>query len=104
MRAIIDGKRYDTETATLVAGIDGAGCSRSDFRWEDTGIYVTKNDNWFLAGEGGPRTRWARSVGDGTSGGSGLRPISPSTARKLLEGLGQSEALETYFGSEIEDA
>jgi hypothetical protein len=103
MKAIIDGKRYDTDTATLVAGISGGDGPR-DFRWEDTGIYVTPKGNWFLSGEGGPLTRWARPCGSGSSGGSGIEAIDRDQARHYLEGLGETAAIEEYFADEIEDA
>jgi hypothetical protein len=56
MRQIIDCKRYDTETATLIGEADSlhAGASStSDFNYWEAGLYRTPRGNYFLAGEGG---------------------------------------------------
>ena len=63
MKRIIDGKRYNTETATEICDVSAPGFYRGDFRYEDTQLYCTPRGGWFLAGEGGPMSRWARSVG-----------------------------------------
>ena len=103
MKAIISGKRYNTETATLVAD-DSAG-SRSDFRYYSEGLYKTPLDNWFIAGEGGAMSRWAQSCfGGGRVGGSGIKPLTPDEAREWLENAGEDEAIEEHFGAVIEDA
>ena len=98
MIRIVNGKRYNTETAEHLCNISCGGYSRSDFAYDDTDLYVTKNGNFFIAGEGGPRSRWARSVGNsGHSGGSGLRPLDKDDARALLEQYGSSEQVEAHF-------
>jgi hypothetical protein len=105
MKAIIDGKRYDTETATEICDVSPRGFYRGDFRYEDTQLYRTPRGNWFLAGEGGPMSRWARSVGlNGYSSGRGLRPLDADEARALLEQHRRTDDIEQYFASEIEDA
>jgi hypothetical protein len=104
MQRVIDGKRYNTETATLVCGID-TGESRSDFRWEDTALYVTTRGAWFLAGEGHALSRWARAIPGGGSGpGEGIEPVDANHARGLLERHGRPSDIEKYFGDEITDA
>lgn len=106
MKAIIDGKRYNTDTATRVCDCSPAGFYRSDFRWEDTNLYRTPKGNWFLAGKGNALSRWATSYGQSGHGpGSGIRPVSASEARELLERHGGDwDDIEEYFGSELEDA
>jgi len=103
MRKIMDGKRYDTETAEFVVQLH-CPYYGNDFKAHDTGLYRTKRGNWFVAGSGGPLTQWARQVGNGYSGGSGLRPLEIAEARDLLEQHGTPEQVEQYFGAEIEDA
>ena len=104
MKKIIDGKRYDTATALEVASASSS-CGRGDFRsWEET-LYRTPNGNWFVAGEGGPMTKYGRPDGGGmTTGGKGLFPLYPDEAREWLEEEGETKALETYFADGIEDA
>jgi hypothetical protein len=59
----------------------------------------------FLAGEGGPLSRWAEPVGlNGSTGGSGIRPLDADEARSFLERFGSAEDVEQYFATEIEDA
>ena len=106
MKAIVGGKRYNTETATRVCDCSPRGFYRGDHQWEDTGLYRTPKGNWFLAGEGGPRSRWARPLGqNGYSEGSGIRPVDAATARELLERHDCDwDDVEEYFGAELEDA
>lgn len=104
MKQIINGKRYDTETATLVADISPDGYSRGDFKYEETALYRTARGNWFLAGKGGPLSRWARSSGQsGSCSGSGVHAITADDARTLLEIHREAAKLEEYFSDVIED-
>jgi hypothetical protein len=103
MIRIVNGKRYNTETAELLCNISRGGYSRSDFAYDDTDLYVTKNGNFFIAGEGGARSRWSQTVGQNQwTGGSGLRPIDKADARTLLEQYGSVEQIEIHFP--VEDA
>ena len=102
MRKIVNGKKYDTDTATCVCDISPNGYSQSDFRWEDTYLYRTKNGNWFIAGEGGPMTRWMHQVGNSYCYGEGLKPVEADYARELLEQFGSAEKMEKYF--QVEEA
>ncbi len=105
MLRIINGKRYNTETAIDVLALELPRVdSRSDFRWEDTEMYLTKKGQWFLAGQGNAMSRWARQSGSNTYGpGSGIQLISPDEARSILEDHGQTELIEQYFGGSISD-
>jgi hypothetical protein len=100
MKIIIDGKRYDTETATKVDSITNV-YNHGDGFYEDTQIYRTKSGNWFLAGRGGGASRWSTSTG---SDGSGIRPIDAAEAQKFLEREGNVAAIEKYFQDCVKDA
>lgn len=105
MRKIINGKRYNTETATEICDCSPSGYYYGDFRYEDTKLYRTKRGNWFLAGNGGALSRWSRPMGqNGSVGGSGIEPLDTDEARSYLEKYGESEDIEKYFGAVIEDA
>jgi hypothetical protein len=109
MLKIINGKRYNTETAIDVLALDcNAGMwvveSRSDFRWEDTELYLTKNGQWFLSGHGNALSRWGKDYGSTRGPGSGIMPISPEEAQAILEEHGQTELIERYFPDKISDA
>src|SRR4029077_11936791 len=96
MLKVIDGKRYNTETAKEVLAIDNP-YPRSDFKYEDTSLYLTKNGAWFLAGEGHAMSRWAHYNGNMYGPGSGIEPITPQQAQAILEQHGQTKLLEQYF-------
>ena len=103
MKAIIGGKRYDTETATAVASAEYSS-GRDFYHWSET-LYRTKNGRWFLDGEGGPLSQYAVTIGQNQwSGGAKITTLSEQEARKWLERYGQADALEQYFASQIEEA
>jgi hypothetical protein len=97
MKQVIDGKTYNTETATKLAHENG-GYSTSDFKHWDETLYRTKNGAYFLAGYGGPMTRWAvPACGGGSTGSTGIRAISEQDAREWVERYANDE-YEAIFG------
>jgi hypothetical protein len=103
MKQIINGKRYDTASAVRIAGWDN-GYGQGDFRWCSEELYKTKTGAYFIAGEGGAMSRYARPCGDMTGGGSGITPYTEEEAREWCEKHGLTDALETFFSASIEDA
>ena len=97
MKKVINGKRYDTETATKVA--DDSYSNYGDLGYWSEELYRTKKGNWFIAGEGGAMSRYARSVGQNeVGGGSAIIPITRGYALTWLEAHTEdSEAYEEYF-------
>ncbi len=84
MRAVIGGLRYDTTKAVEVADYSN-GLGGRDFRNVSEALYKTRSGRFFLAGEGGPMTKYARAYGDMTGGGSGIIPMTPDEARGWCE-------------------
>ena len=108
MIRVIDGKRYNTETADKIADWDN-GCYTSDFGYYDEELYRTKNGAWFLVRSGGPMTCMAVSVGSNCrTGSSDLSPMSDNDALEWLQDhSGESDAvaaIEKYFADAIQDA
>ncbi|WP_046864740.1 hypothetical protein [Microvirga massiliensis] len=104
MKKIIDGKRYDTDTATHIANYNN-GLSGSDFWWVDEDLYRTPRGNWFVHGAGGAMTRWSVSVGQNSySGGEGIIPLGSVEAREWCEEHGFVSVLETHFSDQLIDA
>jgi hypothetical protein len=103
MKKIIDGRRYDTENAELVAEFYNH-LSASDFRYLSEDLYRTPAGSWFLHGEGGAMTQYSRPDGDGWTGGSDIHPLGEEDARQWLEDHDEIEALEKYFSEKIVDA
>jgi hypothetical protein len=109
MKTIIQGVRYDTEKATLIGEADnlGAGASStSDFSYWEATLYVTpKSGRYFIAGSGGPMTRFAHTVDKNSrSGGSRLIPISRDEALEWAEQYLSTDVVEEFFGDIIKDA
>jgi hypothetical protein len=95
MKAIIDGKSYNMLTATKL-GEAASGLGNSDFKHWYEELYRTKKGAYFLAGYGGPMTRWASACqGGGWSGSKGIRVLTEQEAREWVERYenGQYEAI-----------
>lgn len=103
MKEIIGGKKYDTNTAELIAEWNN-GYYRSNFKRCEESLYRTTKGAWFVAGEGGPMSKYARPVGDMTSGGGGLTPLTDDEAYEWLENKREMELIEEYFPERIEEA
>lgn len=104
MKQIIDGKRYDTDAATYIGngGSDG-NTSVTDFRYWDANLYLTAKGRFFLAGEGGALSMFARSAGqNATRGGAGIIPLSTCEALDFCERHLHPSEYERFF--EIENA
>ncbi len=102
MTSIIDGKRYDTETATKVADWDSG--NTGDLSYTAEALYRAKNGGWFLDGEGGPQSRYAKSDGDSMGYGSSLVPLTPEKAYAWVQQHGETEAVLAYFADRVKDA
>jgi len=103
MKKIINGLRYDTEKAVKIGQADHL--YQSDFGWWDATLYRTpRSGRFFLAGEGGPMTRFSQRVGDMRGYGEGLFPMSREEALEWAEQYLEVEEIEKHFGNEVEDA
>lgn len=103
MKKIINGRRYDTDTAKEL----GYGCSRlprNDFGfWEET-LYQKRTGEYFLYGEGGPASRYSVYSGQNSwSGGDRIIPMTAEQAMKWAEEHLEVEDYERIFGEVTED-
>jgi hypothetical protein len=103
MIKIIDGKRYNTETAELIFkwtnGMVGS------FKYREKELYRTKNGNWFLYHYGGPMTDMAIPTGlNEWSGSEDIEPVDENEVFDFLQKYNGYEALEKYFPDMIQDA
>ncbi len=105
MKSIINGRRYDTDKAIEI-GHSSYNGSRTDFQWWSASLYKTpRAGRFFLAGQGGPMSRFARSVdGNGWSGGEGIIPLTDEDALAWAEQELGAETVEEHFADQIEDA
>jgi hypothetical protein len=103
MKKIIDGKRYDTNTATKIAGWDN-GLGSSDFNNCSEELYKTKSGNWFKYGEGGPMSAYSVSCGNKSwGGGSDIVPMTEDESFEFLQEH-DMDACEEHFASRLQDA
>lgn len=105
MKAIIDGKRYNTDTAKPVFDCGSpAGMSYGDFGWWGGTVYRTKGGAYFLAGEGNAASRFAERVGDAYGSGEGIQPLTEREAFALAQEHADADTVERHFGHLVEDA
>lgn len=103
MKRLINGKLYNTETATRIADWDN-GRNRSDFHVVEKYLYLTKKGNWFIEYFGGVATQFAETTGNSSSQGRGIEPITPEEAFEFLQKYNFIELAEKYFPETIEEA
>mgnify|MGYP001198088724 CR=1 FL=1 len=97
MKRIINGKKYDTDTAK---NLGSAGYSHpGDFSfWQET-LYQKKTGEFFLHGVGGAMSKYACRTGpDEWVGGEEIRPLTLEEARKWAEENLDADEYEQAFG------
>ena len=97
MKKIINGKKYDTETATKLASWDN-GIYGNDFRSCSEELYKKKTGEFFLFGEGGPMSTYSKTRGNTTSGSSEIIPLTSIEAAEWFEEKGDADDYESVFG------
>jgi hypothetical protein len=101
LKKVIEGKVYNTETADLIA--DAGYSNGGDFQYWYEELYITQKGQFFLYGEGGPMSRYGRSVGNNTtSGSSNIQLYSKEEAFQWCEENDiEADVIAEYF--EIEE-
>ncbi len=99
MKRIVNGRVYNTETAEVICDCSPSGFYGGDFRVESTTLYKSPKGTFFIAGKGGPLSRWAEPEGQsGMRSGEGLRVLDEAEARELCERHGSEEDWLAAFG------
>ncbi len=84
MKKVINGKMYNTETAKEIGRYSSG--NHGDFSRIEETLYRKKNGEFFLLGDGGPMTRYARTCEDGSIGwGEEIIPMTLVEAKKWCE-------------------
>lgn len=102
MKKIIDKKRYNTETAELIAEWSNNYYS-NDFKYCEESLYLTKKGTYFIHGSGGPMTKYAVSYGNSSSGGETIILVSKEESIEWCEQRQLHDTLEKHFTCEIEE-
>jgi hypothetical protein len=103
VKQIINGKTYNTETATRICSLP---CSEypGDFSYHDTDLYRSPKGVFFIAGKGGAMSMWSTPApGGGTGGGSGIRLVDEDEARFIMEEAECDEADFEKAGLPVEE-
>ena len=102
MKKIINGKKYDTDTAKEAGSYQkGYGRDLSYYREE---LYRKKTGEYFLFGEGGPATKYAEAEGQNSwTGGERIMPMTYDEAREWAEKHLEADEYEAIFGEIVED-
>lgn len=102
MNKVINGRRYDTETAELV-GEWTNGHRYGEFQYECEELYRKKTGEFFLYGSGGPMSSYAVPSGNNNwTGSSKITPISIDEAKKWVERNLDADDYEKLFELEEE--
>jgi hypothetical protein len=108
MKSIINGLRYDTDKAICIGEASTTYTRLSgDFSWWEAGLYRTpRSGRFFLAGSGGPMTRFAHHgpQQNETRGGSAIFPMDKAEALEWAEQHLTHDEIEAAFGEHLEDA
>ena len=102
MKKIINGKKYDTNTAKEV-GYWNNGLLLTDINYIEEILYQKKTGEFFLYGEGGARTEYAEHIGENTSrSGSNIILLAEDEAKRWAEERLTVDEYEKIFG-EVEE-
>lgn len=100
MKKIINGKRYDTETAGLI-GEWGNGLSHSDFNRCEESLYKKRTGEYFLYGKGGAMTKYSKPTGQNSwSGGEDINSLTIEDAKEWAEKHLTADEYEAEFTAE----
>ena len=100
MKKVIDGKTYNTETATEIGNY--SYLYNGDFHYIDETLYVTGKGTFFLAGEGGAASKYSTDLGNNSSGsGYGMEVLTTGEALQWCEDHDiDADTIAEYFDIE----
>lgn len=102
MKKVINGKLYNTNTAVELACYEANVTDGLNYVTER--LYRKRTGEYFIHGEGGARTRYAASDGDGWSrGGEAIFPLTAAEARAWAKERLPGDEFERIFGAVSED-
>lgn len=84
MKRVINCKLYDTEAAEQIAQY-APNTDRGDFNFLMETLYRTEDGEYFLHGEGGPKTKYAKRRNGGRAGSKEIKPLTDEQALDWCE-------------------
>lgn len=101
MEKVINNRRYNTATAQEIGHAESGLTGDLDW-WSET-LYQKRNGEFFLAGEGGARTDYARPTGtENLTGGEKIVPLTLEEAKKWVEENMTAEDYEKLFSPDAD--
>jgi len=101
-KKIINGKLYNTETATFIGG----WCNNyptNDFKYCDESLFRKRTGEYFISGEGGPLSKYSKSYGNNSWGyGYEITPLSEEEAKQWAEDRMSANEYIAIFGEVAE--
>lgn len=97
MKKIINGRKYDTDTAKEIDSYSNDR-PRTDFRYFCETLYQKHTKEFFLYGHGGPMSKYAEHCGQGWTGGESIIPMTLEDAKEWVENHSTVEIYESLFG------
>ena len=101
MKKIINGKKYDTETAKEM-GYFQSGFNRGSFNFYEETLYKKKTGEYFLYGSGGANSKYSDCCDGNSWGISTIIPYTEDEAKKWAEKHLTGDEYEMCFG-EVEE-
>lgn len=98
MKKIINGLKYDTDSAELIC--EDSYSNKGDFHWYEEALYITKKGNYFVAGAGGALSKYNICCGQGEFK---IMPLSKEEAFEFCSSV-DTHAAEKFFSDMIEEA
>ena len=98
MKKIINGRMYNTETAKNL-GTYWNGYNSTDFRSYSETLYLKRNGEYFLHGEGGPMSKYKEYIGETIYSGEKITPLTKAEAESWAEPKLTAEEYEEIFGT-----
>lgn len=102
MKKIINGKRYDTETAEEI-GFWSTERSVTDFSYCEETLYRKRTGEFFIHGGGGARTKYAKEEYGMYGCGEAIVPLTEDEAKTWVEQKLDADTYEALFPVEDED-
>ena len=108
MRKVIKGAVFDTAISDKIGEADNLSRgaeSTTDFEYWEAALYrTTRKKKYFLAGKGGPMSRFGQSIGRTTwAPGEDIIPISPREALEWAEKNLPTAVVEYTFADLLEE-
>lgn len=95
MNKVIDGKRYDTSTAKIVASWDN---EETGFSLISENLHRKRTGEYFLHGSGGANTKYAEYSYGSWKRGEEIIPLSEKEAKEWAESHLDADEYESVFG------